>query len=392
MNKTAYLIAGLKYGDEGKGATADFLVRQHDAGLVVRYNGGAQAAHNVVLPDGRHHTFSQFGSGTFVPNVKTHLSKFMLVNPLNMIPEAENLRKLGVNDAWDRLTVSKEALIITPFQIALNRLQEMARGNNRHGSCGQGVGQCRSDFLNYGGKVLFAGDFGSELTVKRKLEFIQLKCIKEIDKMDAGLTFSPAMNEQLDILQRMDLIDWCWEQYKKWPAKVVGEGWMEMYLSDSKGKSIVFEGAQGVLLDETHGDAPYNTWTDTTFNNAHTLLTEAGFTDKRMEIGVLRTYATRHGAGPLAREYADGGQYQRKVYPEPHNCKNDYQGSFRLGAFDEESVFRALRIVKDVHGVAINHLDRSTTPDFVKWFEKTFLCPVVIEGFGPTHKDRIWKG
>ena len=72
---TVVLLAGLGFGDEGKGTVTDYLVRTHSAKMVVRYNGGAQAAHNVVLPDGRHHTFAQFGSGTFVPGVRTHLSR-----------------------------------------------------------------------------------------------------------------------------------------------------------------------------------------------------------------------------------------------------------------------------------------------------------------------------
>ena len=83
----AILVAGLGFGDEGKGSIVDALVRKHGAHTVVRYNGGAQAAHNVVDLDGRHHTFSQFGSGTFVPGTRTFLSRFMVVNPLGMLIE-----------------------------------------------------------------------------------------------------------------------------------------------------------------------------------------------------------------------------------------------------------------------------------------------------------------
>lgn len=113
--KRAYIIAGLAYGDEGKGATVDYLCRRFPVGLVVRYNGGSQAGHNVVTPDGRHHTFSQFGSGTFIPGVRTHLSLYMLINPLNMIREEEHLREKGVTDAWDRLSIEGACLVVTPF-------------------------------------------------------------------------------------------------------------------------------------------------------------------------------------------------------------------------------------------------------------------------------------
>src|ERR1019366_7260396 len=122
MKHSAHIVVGMAYGDEGKGATVDFLVRKRNAGLVVRFNGGPQALHNVVTPDIRHHGFSQFGSGTFVPGVRTHLSRFMLVNPMNMMEEADHLRILGVLDALERISVDPRALIITPFQREVNRI------------------------------------------------------------------------------------------------------------------------------------------------------------------------------------------------------------------------------------------------------------------------------
>lgn len=91
-DRRAYILAGLGYGDEGKGAWTDFLARTEPVHTVVRFNGGAQAGHNVITPDGRHHTFAQFGSGTFVRGVNTHLSRFMLVNPLRSAEERRTRR------------------------------------------------------------------------------------------------------------------------------------------------------------------------------------------------------------------------------------------------------------------------------------------------------------
>jgi adenylosuccinate synthase len=122
MKHNAHIVVGMAYGDEGKGATVDLLVRKRNAGLVVRFNGGPQALHNVVTPDGRHHSFAQFGSGTFVPGVRTHLSKFMLVDPMALVTEADELRKVGVLDALQRISVDPRALIITPFQREVNRI------------------------------------------------------------------------------------------------------------------------------------------------------------------------------------------------------------------------------------------------------------------------------
>ncbi|NUP38314.1 MAG: adenylosuccinate synthetase, partial [Streptomyces sp.] len=138
--RTHTVVVDLGFGDAGKGATVDRLCRGGGVTAVVRFNGGAQAAHNVVTPDGRHHTFAQFGSGT-LHGVPTHLSRFTVVDPLALAAEADHLRGLGVPDPYGLLTVDREAPLATPYHAAANRLREQARGAARHGSCGMGVGE-----------------------------------------------------------------------------------------------------------------------------------------------------------------------------------------------------------------------------------------------------------
>ena len=101
--------------------------------------GGHQAAHNVVLPDGTHHTFSQLSSGTFA-GASTVLSKNMLVNPGALFVELDYLRRKGY-DMLKRVVVQRGALITTPLHIAANQQREAMRGDNRHGSCGVGIGE-----------------------------------------------------------------------------------------------------------------------------------------------------------------------------------------------------------------------------------------------------------
>src|SRR5689334_11646978 len=108
-HQQAILVADMGFGDAGKGTLVDFLARQHAAHTVIRYNGGAQAAHNVVTADGRHHTFAQFGSGSFVPGVRTYLSRYMLVEPYAMFYEEEDLQyRLGIPDAFARTALDRE--------------------------------------------------------------------------------------------------------------------------------------------------------------------------------------------------------------------------------------------------------------------------------------------
>src|SRR5215213_2367436 len=109
----ALLTVDLGFGDAGKGSIVDFLTRAHNAHTVVRYNGGAQAAHRVVTPgpNPREHVFAQFGSGTLA-GAATHLSRFMLLDPLAMIAEAQHLQSLNVTDAFEHTTIDERALVV----------------------------------------------------------------------------------------------------------------------------------------------------------------------------------------------------------------------------------------------------------------------------------------
>jgi adenylosuccinate synthase len=177
------IVVDLGYGDAGKGTIVDWLCARPEQGsgvlagarpprTVVRFNGGAQAAHNVVTRDGRQHTFAQFGSGTFAPGVRTHLSRFMLVDPLALAAEAAHLAAAGVADALDRLTVDRDALLTTPYHRAANRARELARGTDRHGSCGIGIGETARYSLDYPADAPRAGDCDAPRRLTRKLTLL----------------------------------------------------------------------------------------------------------------------------------------------------------------------------------------------------------------------------
>ena len=137
----AIAVVDLGFGDAGKGLLTDFLTRRTSAEVIVRFNGGAQAGHNVVTADGRHHTFAQMGAGSFSPGVRTFLSRDVVVHPTALLVEARVLATKGVPDALLRIAMSERSLVVTPFHQAANRLRELARNEARHGSCGVGVGE-----------------------------------------------------------------------------------------------------------------------------------------------------------------------------------------------------------------------------------------------------------
>jgi adenylosuccinate synthase len=356
------------WGDEGKGATVDFLSRELGATLNVRFNGGPQAAHNVVLPDKKHHTFAQFGSGSFSPKVRTHLSKYMMVNPIAQMNEADHLIELGIKNIWDRLTVHRKCVIVTPLHVIVNRMLEEERGEGRHGSCGQGIGEARRMSLENPDITLYAGDLFDR---RRVADILEMQVHHYIGMYkDAGIKQSNLEFAQL---------------YYNWPGQVVNEMPTE--------NVMIFEGAQGVLLDELHGDPPFYTWTDCTFGNAYKLLTKAEFEGTIKRIGCFRTYFTRHGAGPFPTEYQtndvveDQDLVRMLQRGELHNTNGSWQGPWRVGKFDFNIAKKAIGIIGGLDEIALSHNDVVATDVY---FKDKLGVPVSIMGYGPTWKERHW--
>jgi adenylosuccinate synthase len=361
MQTKAILVADLGFGDAGKGGLVDYLTRETGAHTVMRYNGGAQAAHNVVTPEGRHHTFAQFGSGSFLPGTRTYLSRFMLLDPLAMLVEERALQAQGIRDAFARASIDRQALVTTPFQAAANRIKEIARGNARHGSCGMGVGETMSDWLAYGAQVPLAADLGDRRTLARKLAFLREAKLAQLEDVLSEHGEHPAIREELKIFYSADFIDITAQVYGRFASQVslVDETFLRQLCS--RPGTILFEGAQGVLLDEWYGFYPYNTWSTTTFKNAETLLAEGGFNGERFRLGTTRAYTIRHGAGPFMSE----SRALTRALPDRHNGDNRWQQTFRVGHLDLVALRYALKATGLLDGLAVTNLDRlAETPDW----------------------------
>jgi len=343
---TAVLVAGLGFGDEGKGTTVDYLCAERSSKMVVRYNGGAQAAHNVVTPSGQHHTFAQVGSGLF-QGAHTYLSKFFLLDPLALLMEMKAFDSHGIM-AKDFVHVDVQCPITTGYHRATNRIWERVRGDGgRHGSCGVGIGETRRDQLD--GLELRVADLSKGPRCVEILEAIREKKLKELPP-DWQRFAAPEDLELMnhtpqewaaaygDLLYRIHRVD-------------------ESYLYNAlQSGTVIFEGAQGVLLDEDYGFFPYNSWTKTTFANADELLKEVGFNGLVERVGVLRTYMTRHGAGPFPSEgmlsvVPDG---KKKV---EHNETGPWQGSFRTGHLDLVALRYAVEVIGGVDYLSLTHMD-----------------------------------
>ncbi|MET8152675.1 adenylosuccinate synthetase [Actinoplanes sp. NPDC049668] len=315
MNPAGHVaVVDLGYGDAGKGTVVDAICASGPVTAVIRFNGGAQAAHNVVTPDGRHHTFAQFGSGTF-QGVPTHLSRFVVVDPLALAAEAAAL-----GNPFHLLTVDGDALLATPWHRAANRARERRRGPDRHGSCGMGVGQTMEYALSHADAPRVR-DVLSPARLRSRLAAVQaafgpLAAAPLDDVVDAFLAFGRAVT-------------------------IVDSSYLGALLDTGP---CVFEGAQGVLLDEWRGWHPYTTWSTTTFDNVAELCADF------QRLGVVRTYTTRHGAGPFVTAAP-------LDLPEAHNGTGEWQGEFRVGHFDAVAHRYAVEVAGGVDALAITHLD-----------------------------------
>lgn len=339
----SFIVVGLGFGDEGKGSWVDYLCRRHKIGTVIRFNGGAQAAHHVVSPEGITHCFSQFGSGTLC-GAKTILSQFVLINPQSFLAEAQTLKEKGV-ETHKRVMVDRNCPIITPFNLLLNRIREISRGSNRHGSCGAGVGITQGDVETLGDRALYVRDF---LEPEKCLE--KIHWLWKLKLQEAELVANSDSASLLDTFRRVDLKAY-WDYYNEF-CRMVEIIETEKLFELLRKEDVVFEGAQGVLLDQRGGFFPHITRSNTTFVNALKLLQLSNSSGDITKIGLLRGYGSRHGAGPFIAEDSS------LKLPPCHNGENPWQGKFRLGWFDAIAARYALELVEGVDILAITNLDR----------------------------------
>src|SRR3989339_133125 len=372
--------AGL--GDGGKGTSVDNLVRVTGARTVVRYNGGSQPAHNVVLPDGRHHTCAQFGSGIFMPGTETIHSQYVLINPLALLEENEVLKIKGVTDALDRLKIHRDCLVITPFQVIMNRIRELVRANKCHGSCGKGVGETAADGKIMGKMALRMNDLYDQDALYEKLRYIRLTKLDTAEQLISGQD-NDEIRHYYDLLANYGYFQWVVEAYTKFVetsrAAVVDTGYLKEKLA---GGDVIFEGAQGVLLDPVYGFYPYITKTRTTAENAFRLIRECDYQGEVKILSAMRPYATRHGAGPFVTE----DSWLTKTIPDRHNIFKEWQRGFRIGWFDSLTARYAMEVSGGADEIILTNLDRLSV------LKKIYICiSYEYTGINPGHLDGLFE-
>ena len=281
------VVVGTQWGDEGKGKVVDLLTAQVE--FVVRFQGGNNAGHTLEV-DGRQFIFHIIPSGILYENKKCLIGNGLVVDPEVLLEEMEGLKKSGIAVGPERLSLSEKAHMIMPYHKALDLAREAAKGKDRIGTTGRGIGPCYED------KVTRTGVRAIDLTEPDVLEEKIRINLKEknffLEKFlgAAPLEAQPILDHYLAMGQEL--------------APFITDVSVELDQAIKAHKAILFEGAQGTHLDIDHGTYPFVTSSNPVAGYA---CAGAGLGPKQLHhvVGIVKAYTTRVGAGPFVTELED---------------------------------------------------------------------------------------
>ncbi len=289
MGKNVVLV-GTQWGDEGKGKIVDLLTEKADA--VARFQGGHNAGHTLVI-NGEKTVLHLIPSGAMREGVECLIGNGVVLSPAQLIKEVSELEARGM-DIRSRMMVSPACPVIMPYHIALDVAREKARGKKAIGTTGRGIGPAYEDKVSRRGlrvQDLYQDDFAEKLQVVMEYHNYALVNYFGGEAVDYDATYAELTEQAANI--------------KDMVGDVAGR------LADLRkaGKSVMFEGAQGMLLDIDHGTYPYVTSSNTT-SAAAASGTGVGPMDIDEVLGIVKAYTTRVGAGPFPTElFDDIGQF-----------------------------------------------------------------------------------
>lgn len=280
------VILGSQWGDEGKGKIVDMLMDQ--AAVAVRFQGGHNAGHTLMI-DGKKTILRLIPSGILHTHAKCLIGNGVVLSPTALIEEIEELERSGV-PVTERLLISEACVLILPYHVALDQARESAKGAGKIGTTGRGIGPAYEDKVAR--RAIRFGDLFNEKLLLDKLE--------EVLSYHNFVLQHYHGHQPIDVRQLFDQLLMMVPRLKPMRADVVA------LLSEYKktGSNILFEGAQGTLLDIDHGTYPFVTSSNTV---AGAVCTGSGFGPRHLHyiLGVAKAYATRVGSGPFPTELND---------------------------------------------------------------------------------------
>ncbi len=338
-------VIGLQWGDEGKGKIVDLLASEAD--VVVRYQGGNNAGHTLVV-DGQQTVLHVVPSGALHPGKVCIVGGGVVVDPNALAGELDALQERGYLTEEGTLLVSQEAHLILPYHKAVDQARERARGKGKIGTTGRGIGPAYED------KVARRGIRMADLV---DLENFRAALAKNLEETNAYLE-AMLGEKMLDFEKTFAELEAA--AVRLAPLVCDTSEWLHNALRS--GRRVLFEGAQGVMLDVDHGTYPFVTSSNT---GSGSIATGAGIAPKQVGkvIGITKAYSTRVGSGPFPTELNDavsehlreeGGEYGATT-GRPRRC----------GWFDAMVVRKSVRLC-GVDALALTKLDVLTGIDRLK--------------------------
>ncbi|MFH2048050.1 MAG: adenylosuccinate synthase [bacterium] len=341
--KNNMIVLGCQWGDEGKGKIVDLLAAKAD--IIARFQGGANAGHTIVVGD-KKYVLHLIPSGIIHPGKICYIGNGVVLDPWGLLEEIDFLKSQGI-DFTGRLWISPATNMVLPYHKLIDATQEKSRGTKSLGTTMRGIGPAYIDKVaRHGIRVI---DLFNPERLKKRLEYqktvkAQYLTGSDDEGADLELTYNKLM-ELVDIFKPL-----------------VTDVSLALFNANKEGKTILFEGAQGMLLDVDLGTYPFATSSNTTVGGA---LTGLGIGPKMIDevVGVIKAYTTRVGAGPFPTELIDAtGEELRK--------KGDEYGATtgrprRCGWLDLVALRHAVR-VNGVDTIAVTKLDVLDNLDEIK--------------------------
>ena len=329
------VILGTQWGDEGKGKIVDLLTEQVSA--VVRYQGGHNAGHTLVI-DGEKTVLHLIPSGILRDNVTCYIGNGVVLSPEALIREVAGLEARGV-PVRERLRISSSCPLILSYHVALDQAREKARGEAKIGTTGRGIGPAYEDKVSRRG--LRVGDlfhrerFAAKLGEVLDYHNFVLKNYYKVEPIDFQKTLEEAL------------------EFAEWVKPLVTDVTGRLHDLRREGANIMFEGAQGSLLDIDHGTYPYVTSSNTTAGGTST---GSGFGPLYLDyvLGITKAYTTRVGSGPFPTELFD--DVGDRLAERGHEFGSTTGRARRCGWFDAVALRRAIEI-NSISGMCLTKLD-----------------------------------
>ena len=337
------VVIGTQWGDEGKGKIVDLLTDRAKA--VVRFQGGHNAGHTLVI-DGVKTVLHLIPSGVLRENVLCLIGNGVVLSPSALLEELEMLEKNGI-PARERILLSESCPLILPYHIALDQAREIARGNKAIGTTGRGIGPCYEDKIARRG-IRLGELFDPEHFAKRLAEVMEYHnfALEHYFKQPT-VDYQQVLDEALQQAEQL--------------KGLVGDIPGILHQMREDGESIMFEGAQGALLDIDHGTYPYVTSSTTTAGGAASG-SGVGPADLDYILGIVKAYTTRVGSGPFPTELVylmdtdEGDEIGKYLGTKGHEFGATTGRQRRCGWLDIVSLKRSLKI-NSVTGICITKLD-----------------------------------